>query len=255
MLAALSVSFVFIGSACFFGDPNPLPYERREVGDFIVRFYDDYCEIEGTTEQGNSQRFLVIPEYIEGVRVKSLGFASLISDYTYARIDSDTLEKVYCEEAIEIHKPAFLSCPNMKKLIYPVLNDYAYWSLGGNGVDVFYPRREYEKGIYSGFNTKCANVSYYYNFENENDDGYYWIDDCDYGGIIEFIPPAPEREGYAFGGWYKEPECINEWDFETDTLPEEKTEMGEAYKNGEFFVEEIQVYQETVLYAKWTLKS
>ena len=103
------MSFVFIGSACFFGDPNPLPYERREVGDFIVRFYDDYCEIEGTTEQGNSQRFLVIPEYIEGVRVKSLGFASLISDYTYSRIDSDTLEKVYCEEAIEIHKPAFLS--------------------------------------------------------------------------------------------------------------------------------------------------
>lgn len=235
------------GCSCLFPDLSPPLYERREVGDFIVRFYDDYCEIEGTTEQGNSQRFLVIPEYIEGVRVKSLGFASLISDYTYARIDSDTLEKMYCEAAIKVYN-TFTSCPNMKKLIYPVLDDYAYWSLGGDGVDVFYPRHEYEKGNYNGFNIKCANVSYYYNFEDENDNDYYWIDDCDYGGTIEFIPPDPTREGYTFGGWYKEAECINMWDFETDTLPEEKTEIKE-YSDGN--VREEVVYQETILYAKW----
>ena len=51
-------------------------------------------------------------------------------------------------------------------------------------------------------------------------------------------------EGYTFGGWYKEPECINEWDFGTDVLPEERTEINEE---GE---EEV-VYQETKLYAKW----
>ena len=242
LLAALCV-FVFTGSTCTcLSDPESPHYERREVGDFIVRFYDDYCEIEGTTEQGNSQRFLVIPEYIEGVKVRSFGFASLFSNYTYARINSDALEKVYCEAAIGVYGAPFIPCPNMKKLIYPVLNDYAYWNLGGNGVDVYYPRSEYEKGIYNGIGVNCANVSYYYNYENG--DEYYWIDDCDYGSIIEFIPPAPEREGYIFGGWYKEPECINEWDFETDTLPEEKIEINE---NGE---EEV-VYQETILYAKW----
>ncbi len=89
-----------------------------------------------------------------------------------------------------------------------------------------------------------ANVSYFYNYETEENNGYYWIDDWDYGGKIEFTPPEPEREGYTFGGWYKEPECINKWDFETDVLPEERTEINEE---GE---EEV-VYQETKLYAKW----
>lgn len=39
--------------------------------------------------------------------------------------------------------------------------------------------------------------------------------------LIEFIPPEPQREGYTFGGWYKEEECINEWDFEVDMTKEE----------------------------------
>ena len=52
-------------------------YFEREAGDFIVRFYDDYCEIKGTTAQGNENRFLVIPSYIDGIKVKSLGYVSL----------------------------------------------------------------------------------------------------------------------------------------------------------------------------------
>ncbi|MDR0523565.1 MAG: leucine-rich repeat protein [Candidatus Methanoplasma sp.] len=31
-------------------------------------------------------------------------------------------------------------------------------------------------------------------------------------------PSDPERPGYDFGGWYKEPECANEWDFGADTV-------------------------------------
>ena len=44
-------------------------------------------------------------------------------------------------------------------------------------------------------------------------------------------PPDPTRDGYTFGGWYKDKECKDEnvWDFETDT-----------------------VTKETTLYAKWT---
>lgn len=42
-------------------------------------------------------------------------------------------------------------------------------------------------------------------------------------------PQAPTETGYTFGGWYKEAECTNAWDFETDT-----------------------VAADTTLYAKWT---
>ena len=34
--------------------------------------------------------------------------------------------------------------------------------------------------------------------------------------IVE--PAWPERVGYEFAGWYKEPECINAWNFATDTV-------------------------------------
>ena len=31
-------------------------------------------------------------------------------------------------------------------------------------------------------------------------------------------PTAPSEDGYTFGGWYKEAECTNKWNFETDVL-------------------------------------
>ena len=85
-----------------------------------------------------------------------------------------------------------------------------------------------------------ANTSYMFNYENSPNDDYFFIRDYEYGKKIETVPYGPIREGYTFDGWYKEPECINAWDFETDTLPE--TLYNE---NNE------EVYQETKLYAKW----
>ena len=60
--------------------------------------------------------------------------------------------------------------------------------------------------------------------------------------MIEYIPNSPTRDGYTFGGWYKEPECINTWDFTTDTIPQTQYDENEK-----------EIYQETKLYAKWTM--
>ena len=257
LLAALCV-FVFTGSTCTcLSDPESPHYERREVGDFIVRFYDDYCEIEGTTEQGNSQRFLVIPEYIEGVKVRSFGtynpFSIASTDLFAPQINSDILEKIYFEVALDNIYPWLGSIRSLKKILYPSMD------IGKDSVidcQAYYPRKAYEMvngDVYStGTKSRTrANISYYYNYENAKNDGYYWIDDCDYGSIIEFIPPDPERDDYVFGGWYKEPECINEWDFDDDKLPEEKKGIRETYEDGKFFLSEVTIYQETILYAKW----
>lgn len=51
------------------------------------------------------------------------------------------------------------------------------------------------------------------------------------------------REGYVFEGWYKESDCINKWDFESDLLP--KSQVDE---------QDQEIYQETKLYAKWIKK-
>ncbi|NLA26943.1 MAG: InlB B-repeat-containing protein [Firmicutes bacterium] len=36
-------------------------------------------------------------------------------------------------------------------------------------------------------------------------------------------PEPPQRDGYTFGGWYKEAACINAWDFENDEITEDMT--------------------------------
>ena len=74
---------------------------------------------------------------------------------------------------------------------------------------------EYKTIIFYSSGVIPANVEFMYNYENSPNEGYYWIDDIDDGEKVEIIPPKPEREGYTFGGWYCEPECENEWSFDT----------------------------------------
>ena len=41
------------------------------------------------------------------------------------------------------------------------------------------------------------------------------------GEDYKAVEPEPLTEpGYTFGGWYREPECETQWDFEGDTIPE-----------------------------------
>lgn len=86
----------------------------------------------------------------------------------------------------------------------------------------------------------AANTSYMFNYEGEPNEGYFFINDFERGGLIENTPYEPRREGYTFAGWYKEPACVNAWDFTKDTLPE-----------AEYDEEGNLLFVETKLYAKW----
>lgn len=282
LVSAMCLVFVtqLLIGCLLFGPRTPVKqYEDIEIEDFVVRFYyfekkvdgvvvrdyEDYCEIKGTTDQGNEKRFLVIPEYIDGARVESLGVyaINLTSDPQVAKpeIRSDTIEKVYFESALIAHANALdywesspdKGCPNLEKVM--CISGYTYKFVLSEYQMVHYPRSTFEKfeldSRVEPRKRSPANVSYYYNYDLAPNDGYYWIDDCDYGGKIEFIPNDPTRDGYSFGGWYKEAECINKWDFDTDILPEEKTELKESLENGYSHLVEVTAYQETILYAKW----
>ncbi len=93
---------------------------------------------------------------------------------------------------------------------------------------------------YSSKILKPANTAYMFNYENCSNGGYFFINNFEYGATIENTPYEPIRNGYTFGGWYKESECINVWNFETDTLPQ-----------AQYDDQEREIYQETKLYAKW----
>ena len=90
---------------------------------------------------------------------------------------------------------------------------------------------------------QMANTAYFFNYEEAPNEGYFFINNFEYGSLIEDTPYKPIREGYEFAGWYKEPECVNKWDFEKDRLHEEKYD-----EEGNF------VFEELGLYAKWTKK-
>ena len=90
---------------------------------------------------------------------------------------------------------------------------------------------------------QIANTAYFFNYEEAPNEGYFFINNFEYGGLIEDTPYKPIREGYEFAGWYKEPECVNKWDFEKDRLHEEKYD-----EEGNF------VFEELNLYAKWVKK-
>ena len=84
-------------------------------------------------------------------------------------------------------------------------------------------------------------MTYLYNYVGCPNGGEYWVDSYD-ASPISFIPPEPEREEYRFCGWYKEPECINAWDFEKDVTGEEL-----VISRDNQYTE----YEGIYLYAKW----
>ena len=43
-----------------------------------------------------------------------------------------------------------------------------------------------------------------------------------YGELLE-VPAEPTREGYEFTGWYLDPSCYEEWQFDSDTVESELT--------------------------------
>ena len=118
----------------------------------------------------------------------------------------------YCGEIINLGK---LSAGDEAKIYVP-LEKY----------DLF----ENELSEYLKGSLLKANVCYFLNYDENN---YYYIDYYENGEKIMYIPPEPQRAGYSFGGWFKESDCINQWDFYTDTLQ---------------LNEEV---QEVKLYAKW----
>lgn len=199
------------------------------------------------SEEGKTKEILIVPEYIEGIKVECIGTCYLFNSYW----DTQNLKRVYIPFYVNDleHDVFYHHCDNLEKVFMltherdggeEFFEDTPLYITGKN-----YDPEVNVTNVYrnkNGYGCDCyfAKVSYMYNYEGSKLDGYYWIDDYSYGEKIEYIPDNPVREGYTFKGWYKEPECINEWNFDIDTLPEIKWSDG-----GEV------MYQETKLYAKW----
>lgn len=199
---------------------------------YVVKKTDDgkYIQIMELTDLGKEQEYIIIPSEIDGIKVEKLGGA-----YYHGAWESEKLRKVYVASYEEIFSGDnfFEQCQGLEKIILlfvPTVGGYES------------PGYNYSLNLQQTIDSSIcgrANISFRYNYTDAPNDGFYWIDDLD-DELITYIPPAPERKGYMFGGWYKESECINAWNFATDKIPPKVwDETG------------LLEYQETNLYAQW----
>ena len=221
--------------------------------------------LDGLTEAGKQKEIIVVPSEIKGYPVTSLSRGGWFwaegeeTELDSGMLESENLKAIYLPKGIKVTAvKTFDQCPNLEKIVvisahamfpfpdklyesttkankYMVnyLEDFKY--LDENGTADFYGfSHEKKPSVY------YANISYYYNYENADNEGFYWVDHFTYGEKIGYIPEEPKRTGYMFGGWYKEAECENIWNFEADILPQAKYDhLGD------------ELLQKTKLYAKW----
>ncbi|MBP5308289.1 MAG: InlB B-repeat-containing protein [Clostridia bacterium] len=247
-------------------------YPTYEDGFFV--YYKppkgEYVEIVGLTELGHQQKIIVVPETIGGYTYMirdSRGFGRFPADWG----DNNTLEKIYFEykfgwqtsldfydyqplERFENLKKVVLNYGKLSKISgsslhpnsYRLYVNYSNYYIENyqDSYDVINDL-EYKSIIFYTFGAIPANVEFMYNYEEAPNEGYYWIDDVEDGEKVEIIPPDPKRDGYTFCGWYTEPECENEWSFDTVI---NKAEPIPVPGRSSFYYPENHIY---FIYANW----
>ena len=201
------------------------------------------CELGDWTQEYKKEHeypdYIFFPSYIGDIKVVQLGYTSGMAT------------KVYRGEGK-------IFVPHTVKKIEIQSDGICQYMIPVDGVE-FFPNECYvPEEFYQSYVEKemkkpfKANIEYHFNYQDA-ENKYYCVDNYNYTtektpSHITIIPPQPEREGYTFGGWYKEAECINEWDFKTDTLPKLQTTGPLEFNKHN---EENVVFQKTALYAKW----
>lgn len=239
LIALFIICFCFLLSGC-----SSDPLARSEYGDYLYRITNDSMNdncitIMELSEQGKQKDTIVFPTEINGILVKAFGDEFGLR--TEGKIKSENLKSVYIHSQIEMF---------VNEDMFNEIKDYVLYSGFSDDMSRYFPFYDtiylskddntWLNGLESNheiFNTiKYANVVYYYNYDNKTT---FFVDDCD-GTVVNVLPPDPYIKGYEFLGWYKEPECINKWDFENDIVPKKEYDI-----NGEY------ILNETKLYAKW----
>lgn len=211
-----------------------------------------YCEVidENNIAIGNVKTYpkdgaVFFPEQIENYTVSEIGFASGFgfggNGYLFTIKEGEpNIQRCYFPHTIKKVMGGYTTLASDLKLFYcGEVIDLICLDDQHRNREIYVPAEKYDlfKNVlseqYFRGSLFKANVSYHLNYDEDN---YYYVDYYENGEKILYIPPIPQRDGYTFGGWFKEAECINQWDFDTDTLQlSEKT-------------------QEIKLYAKWIAK-
>ena len=163
-----------------------------------------YIAILELTEKGQQKGTIIIPETIEGKTVILIGMSGLFWTKDL-RTSGGIYNKIYlppCLQQVRVGSDLF---PPIKKFLIKVPEEIFFQNIGG----IYYvPEVDYYKyQKYMELNNIIISVA---NLTYMVDGEVYWIDDYEENEYVVF-PEEPQKEGYIFGGWYKEPEYLIEW--------------------------------------------
>ena len=257
-------------------------YKQETIGDFIYAIGEgENCLLVSLSEEGKQKEILVFPTLVRGKKVYCGKWGGEFSSYKAIKTNFKTfkIKKILIEgelpkeiqdyyenvkffvEAFEYEKGLNLSVKiiinyfnfSSIKLTYMDYKNKKYMRMKLYNENIFETIDYLKNVLGEDYNferdincLRPANVEFHWNYENSPQEDYYWIDDIEDGELIEEIPPIPEREGFIFGGWYTEKECVSEFSFST---PISKMDINwEELLNSRQQVPDEYV---TSLYAKW----
>lgn len=234
--------------------------EKEEVviGDLVYKHIKtksvEYYSVIGLSDVGKEKKQITIPSEVKGFEVNIIGYERYLTDI--GSITSDNLEIIYIEKYIKFALDYFfIDCPKLKKIICLEFEDKVdeYYDYSKQRVINNYNKDNEERYhlpiyVYSNkdfIEDNQENLYIYANVVHYIDENEVYYIDYYNNEKIENCPKTPSKEGYKFSGWYKEPECLNKWDFENDIVSEV------------IYSQEKQTYQYyvTKLYAKWEYKN
>ena len=242
LILFLTLAIVFGMTGCF-----ELPENKIVVGDFV--YYDDYYNgytFYTVADHAIDKEVFYIPDEVEGQTLKVLGLRNIAHGGGFMTFGQCTnLKKVYFPWSIEeiagsVNWPApkfterktyYVISASTKRFIDATISGNIY----------VLPYTYYKRLQFShlGDDSLAANISFMFNYENNPNEGYFFVDLVEESGLITKPPYDPKRDGYTFAGWYKDPECLTPWNFDTDVITIEFDEEGNR------------IYEEICLYAKW----
>ena len=238
--------------------------ELDAVIDGVFYDYDgEYYSIDyiGKSSDAENMKYLFIRDYINGLKVKYSGNDNYVMPSSI-KIFGTEVERIYYPWTINGFYSINWRCgrEDIQNLKYIVSSSNADLMIGpDNDLNFDYLYEQgwyvitnwlYEKELSEGNlidNVReyyiPANISFMFNHEANPNEGYFFVDLVEEGGIITKPPYDPQREGYTFSGWYKDEGCTEAWDFEKDEVEIHFDEEGNR------------IYEEIKLYAGWEERS
>lgn len=233
LFATVLICFTVLSclTGCNFGQLNNDVVDEN----FFCKAIDENNVAVGDVRTYPETGAVFFPEQIQGYTVSQIGFNSGLGFGGNGYLHTSNENGIIIERCYFPHTIKEI-CDGYMKLTSGGLKIFYCGEVVDLGIlatdrdaTIYVPAESYEafdevlSQYYHGSLLK-ANVCYNLNYDENN---YYYIDYYENGEKISYIPPIPQRDGYTFGGWFQEADCINQWNFDTDTLEisEETQEM------------------------------